>query len=304
MISRVTQQTSMLAAQRNLQSNAAALARVQDQATSRKAFSRASEDPSGAADALAIRAQQRANDQVNRNIDNGISWVTTIDSTMTEINDAMKRVRDLTVQGANDGGLSVPAKEAIAVELESLKEHILGLANTQYLGRSVFAGNSSAGVAINPSDYSFTGVPGSTVERRIGTDTVVRVDADGAAVFGTGPGADPIADPGNSVFTLIDKIAADLRGGVNIGARLVEIDSRMTSMRTEQSLVGSRHALIMRAEETALEKTGSLEAQRAAVEDIELSRIILDLKAQEVNYQAALGVTARVLQPTLMDFLR
>lgn len=303
MISRVTQQTSMLAAQRNLQSNAAELARLQDQATSRKAFSRASENPAGAADALAIRAQQRANDQAGRNIDNGLGWVTTIDSTMSDLNDAMKRVRDLTVQGANDGGLSVPAKEAIAVELESLKEHILGLANTQYLGRNVFSGNSSEGVAIRP-DYSFTGLPGSIVERRVGPDTTVRVDADGATVFGNGPGADPITDPGNSVFTLIDNLAADLRSGVNIGVRLGEIDDRLTAMRTEQSLVGSRHALIMRAEETVMDKTGSLEAQRAAVEDVELSRIILDLKAQEINYQASLGVTARVLQPTLMDFLR
>lgn len=294
MISRVTQQTSMLAAQRNLQSSAAQLAKLQDQAMTRKAFSRASEDPSGAADAMRIRSQQRANDQHSRNIDNGLGWVTTIDSTLTEINDAMKRVRDLTVQGANDGALSPTAKEAIAVELDSLKEQLLGLANTQYLGRSVFAGNSSDGAAFNP-DYSFTGVAGSTVERRVGADTTVRVDGDGAAAFGVGA---------NSVFALIDTIATELRGGTNIGARLGDIDQRMSALRTEQSAVGSRHALIMRAEETVMDKTGSLEAQRASVEDIELSRIILDLKAQEITYQAALGVTARVLQPTLMDFLR
>ncbi|MET0854507.1 MAG: flagellar hook-associated protein FlgL [Microterricola sp.] len=294
MISRVTQQTSMLAAQRNLQSSAAQLAKLQDQAMTRKAFSRASEDPSGAADAMRIRSQQRSNDQYSRNIDNGLGWVTTIDSTLTEINDAMKRVRDLTVQGANDGALSPTAKEAIAVELDSLKEQLLGLANTQYLGRSVFAGNSSDGVAFNP-DYSFTGAAGSTVERRIGTDTTVRVDGDGAAAFGVGA---------NSVFALIDTIATELRGGTNIGARLGDIDQRMNALRTEHSAVGSRHALIMRAEETVMDKTGSLEAQRAAVEDIELSRIILDLKSQEISYQAALGVTARVLQPTLMDFLR
>ncbi|RZU65552.1 flagellar hook-associated protein 3 FlgL [Microterricola gilva] len=294
MISRVTQQTSMLAAQRNLQSSAGQLAKLQDQAMTRKAFSRASEDPSGAADAMRIRSQQRANDQYSRNIDNGLGWVTTIDSTLTESNDAMKRVRDLTVQGANDGALSPTAKEAIAVELDSLKEQLLGLANTQYLGRSVFAGNSSDGVAFNP-DFSFTGAAGSTVERRIGADTTVRVDGDGAAAFGVGA---------NSVFALIDTIATELRAGTNIGARLGDIDQRMNALRTEHSAVGSRHALIMRAEETVMDKTGSLEAQRAAVEDIELSRIILDLKAQEISYQAALGVTARVLQPTLMDFLR
>ncbi|AMB58769.1 flagellar hook-associated protein FlgL [Microterricola viridarii] len=294
MISRVTQQTTLLTAQRNLQANAAQLAKLQDQASTRKAFSRASEDPSGAADALRIRAQQRANDQHSRNVNNGLGWVTTLDSTLTEVNDVMKRVRDLTVQGANDGSLSATAKEAIAVELDSLKDHLLGLANTQYLGRTVFAGNSSDGVAFNP-DYSFTGAPGSEVNRRVGPDTTVRVDGDGSAVFGEGA---------TSVFALIEGIAADLRGGTNIGARLGDIDQRMSAVRTEHSAVGSRHALIMRAEEAVMDKTVSFEAQRAAVEDIELSRIILDLKAQEITYQAALGVTARVLQPTLMDFLR
>lgn len=294
MITRVTQQTSMLAAQRNLQSSAAQLAKLQDQALTRKAFARASEDPSGAADAMRIRAQQRANDQHSRNIDNGLGWVTTIDSTLTEANNVMKRVRDLTVQGANDGSLSPAAKEAIAVELDSLKEQLLGLANTQYLGRSVFSGSSNDGVAFRP-DFSFTGTPGSSVDRRISPDSTVRVDADGSSVFG---------EDAASAFALIDGIAADLRAGTNIGARLDDIDLRMSSIRTEHSAVGSRHALIMRAEEAVMDKTVSFEAQRAAVEDIELSRIILDLKAQEVTYQAALGVTARVLQPTLMDFLR
>jgi flagellar hook-associated protein 3 FlgL len=47
----------------------------------------------------------------------------------------------------------------------------------------------------------------------------------------------------------------------------------------------------------------SLEAQRADVEDVDLGKAILDLKAQELSYQAALAVTARALQPSLMDFL-
>lgn len=303
MISRVTQQTSMLAAQRNLQSNAAQLAKLQDQAFTRKAFTRASEDPSGAAEAMRIHGQQRANDQYGRNLNDGLGWVTTIDSTLGAVNDAMKKVRDLTLQGANDGALSPAAKEAIAVELVSLKEQIFGLANTSYLGRNVFAGNSSAGVAFTavPSgtppvpDYAFTGNPGSSVDRRIADTTTVKVDGDGAASFGVGTG---------SVFALIDQIAADLRANVNIGSRIGAVDDRMGAINSQHAAVGSNHALILRTEKTMMETTVSLEAQRASVEDLDLSRIILDLKSQEISYQAALSVTARVLQPTLMDFLR
>ena len=39
------------------------------------------------------------------------------------------------------------------------------------------------------------------------------------------------------------------------------------------------------------------------MEDVDLSKVILELKTQEVAYQTALAVTARALQPTLMSFL-
>jgi flagellar hook-associated protein 3 FlgL len=39
-------------------------------------------------------------------------------------------------------------------------------------------------------------------------------------------------------------------------------------------------------------------------EDIDIARSITELKMLEVAYKAALGVSARVIQPTLLDFLR
>jgi flagellar hook-associated protein 3 FlgL len=48
----------------------------------------------------------------------------------------------------------------------------------------------------------------------------------------------------------------------------------------------------------------SLDAQQTGIEKADLGSVIMDLKLQETNYQVALAATARVLQPTLMDFLR
>lgn len=295
MITRVTHSTLTQSAQRNLQTNMVRLAGLQDQASSPKAITRPSDDPAGTADALRVRGQQRATEQYERNIDNGMGWLTTVDAALSETTDILNRVRDLTVQGANDGVLSQIAREAIAVELDSLSEQLLSQSNTTYLGRTVFAGNSDRGVAFDRTDFSFTGADGSTVERRSGPDSTVRVDADGAAIFGTGS---------SSVFALVKDIAADLRSGVNVGARLSSIDDRMTTIIGQHAEVGTRHAQVQRAEEALMERSGSLEAQRSGIEDVDLGSVILDLKLQEVAYQSALAVTARVLQPTLMDFLR
>jgi len=296
MISRVTSQTQMRTAQQNLQQNMANMSKLQEQASSLKALSRASDDPTAAAAALSVRSEARAVTQYSRNADNGNDWLTTLDSALGASTDIMNRVRDLTVQGGN-GALSPAAKEAIALELDGLKEDLLGVANTSYLGRTVFAGNSDSGAAFR-SDYSFTGLPDSVVTRRIGAETTVRVDADGAAVFGTDDPANP------SVFALIDTITSNLRDGTPVSGNLTDVDGRLNAIIGERSEVGARQARMERAQGTLLEQTGSLEARRSGLEDIDLAKVILDLKLQEVTYQSALAVTARVLQPTLMDFLR
>ncbi|MET0715457.1 MAG: flagellar hook-associated protein FlgL [Mycetocola sp.] len=290
----MTSQTIMRSAHSNLQSTMSELAKLQEQASSRKLISRPSDDPTGTANALTIRAEQRANEQYGRNISDGDAWLNTVDSALSNASVLMNKIRDLTVKGANDGVLSPSAKEAIAVELEGLQSELLSQANATYLGRSVFAGNSDAGEAFT-STFAYTGAPGSSVERRVGPGTTVRVDADGAAVFGVGT---------NSVFALVSTIVSDLRSGTDIGGHLASIDGHQEALLGRHATVGARHAEIQRAMEVNVEKSVSLEGQRAEVEDIDLTKTILRLQMQEVAYQSALAVTARVLQPTLMDFLR
>jgi flagellar hook-associated protein 3 FlgL len=293
MIARVTTQTQMRAAQSNLQTNLARMSQLQQQASSLKAIERPSDDPARAADSLAVRAEQRAVTQYSRNADNGNGWLTVTDAALSTTTDLLNKVRDLTVQGANDGILSATAKEAIALQLDGLKQDLLAQANTSYLGRSVFAGNSDAGVAFSTNTVTgattFTGLPGATVQRRIGADTTVRVDADGGEIFGA-----TAANP-TSVFDLISNIAGDLRTGTPVAGRLATLDSRMKTVVTAQADVGVRQAQIQKAGETLVQHTGILEAQRAGIEDLDLGQAILDLKLQEVTYQAALSITAKVL---------
>ncbi|MHA6669662.1 flagellar hook-associated protein FlgL [Homoserinimonas sp. A447] len=293
MISRVTNQTVMRAAQQNLQHSMSELARLQDRATSLQKISKPSDDPIGTADSMRVRAEQKQNDQHSRNINDGKGWLSTVDSALTKSTALIHKIRDLTVRGANDGSMSPEAKEAIAIELEGLRDELLSTANTQYLGRTIFAGTSDAGAAFG-AGYTHNST-GGTVQRPIDANTTVRVDVDGSEVFGNGP---------NSVFALVDTIVANLRDGTNVGPRLGDIDTRLNAILGQHGAVGARHAQILRAEETNMERSGSLEAQRSGIEDVDLGEVVLELKLQEVTYQSALAVTARVLQPTLMDFLR
>jgi flagellar hook-associated protein 3 FlgL len=293
MISRITSGAMADSATRHLQANLSQLARLQEQAVSQRAFAAPSDDPSAAIAALNLHDEQRRTAQYARNVDDGIAWVTAADSAISSSTALLGRARDLVVQGANDGTMNAESREAIAVEIEGLRDELLAQANTAVLGRSVFAGTSDAPAF--DAAYAHSGAPGSAVVRRVSDEASIRVDTDGAAVFGDGA---------DSVFALLDRIAADLRAGVGVSARLGEIDDRRTAMLSAQGAVGVRQAQMERAKEATMHDQVSLEARRAAVEDVDSVEVLVRLQAQELVVQSSLAVTARVLQPSLMDFLR
>ncbi|MFE4197571.1 flagellar hook-associated protein FlgL [Paenarthrobacter sp. NPDC056912] len=295
MLNRVTNQMMSASAQRNLQSAQSRLAGLQERALTLKNISRPSDDPAGAAQSIAMRAQLSAATQYGNNISDGNGWLAAADTALGLSTNVLNRVRDLVVQASN-GTLNTTAKEAIAVEIEGLGKDLLTQANTQYLGRNVFAGSSDTdGAFSNATPPTYNGAGNGSVERRVDGERTVRVDSDGGTIFGDGAG---------SVFALVSDVVADIRSGVNPNARLGALGDRIKAVIDGRSDVGMRQARLGQAQESLEGMKATLETQRARVEDMDLGKAVLDLKLQETNYQVALAVTAKVLQPTLMDFLR
>jgi len=295
MISRITHQTIQRQTLANLQGNLTAMATLQAQMSSGKKINVPSDDPAGASDMLRLRGDQRALTQYGRNASDGDSWLTTVDSALTSSLAALRRARDLTVQGG-DGALGQTSRDALAAELDGVRDTIMDQANSTYVGRSVFSGTSDAGKAFDRTTYAWTGTATSApVERRVGQSMTVRVDSDGSQVFGDGAG---------SVFALLDQVAATLRSGGDPTQHLDAIDDRMEAMLTEVSAVGARQNQIASAQTSITGQQLTTKAQLSGIEDIDLAETILGLQMQEVAYQGALGAAAKVLQPSLMEFLR
>ncbi|GCD20543.1 flagellar hook-associated protein FlgL [Cellulomonas algicola] len=293
MIPRVTHLTVQRQTLSNLQGNLTSMADLQAKLSSGKKITVPSDDPAGASDVLRLRGEQRALTQYARNATDGDSWLTTVDAALQSSMTAMRRARDLTIQGGN-GGLGPTSREALAAEIEGVRDSLMDQANASYAGRTVFAGTSDAGRAFQ-ADYSWTGTAGASVDRRVGDATTVRVDADGSAVFGEGA---------TSVFALLDQVAATLRGGGDSTTHLNAIDDRMDAMLTELSSVGARQNQVGSAQTSIVSNQLTTKTQLSGIEDIDLAQTILDIQMQEVAYKGALGAAGKVLQPSLMDFLR
>jgi len=292
MIPRVTHQTIQRSTLANLQGNLSAMAALQAKMSSGKNVSVPSDDPAATSDILRLRGDQRAVAQYQRNASDADSWLTTADTAITDAAASLRQARDLTVQGGN-GALGQSSRDALATQIDGIRDSLLAQANATYAGRSVFAGTSNAGAAFD-ADYTWTGT-GTSVDRRIDSGTTVRVDVDGVATFGSGT---------SSVFALLDDIASTLRAGGDPTSSLGAIDERMQSMLGQLAGVGVRAKQVSDMKTTLTSTDLTVKTQLSGIEDIDLAEVILDLQSQEVAYNGALGAAAKVLQPTLMDFLR
>lgn len=295
MIGRITSTTMTQQSLRTLQTNLADRERLQNQAASQRAFRSPSEDPAAAATTIGVHGEQSRVAQFARNLSDGMAWVTTVDTALNASTDLLNRARDLVAQGANSGALSPTARESIAQELETISKELLAQANTTLLGRNVFAGTSDADAAFDPTTFTFNGTPGDGVQRRISDNETVRVESDGAQVFGQGA---------NSAFALLNDIAAELRGGTNIGGRLDDIDARLTDVVSARGATGARQVQLERATAQNLSTSIDLEARRTEVENVDTLEVLVNLESAELVFQSALQVTARSLQTNLMEFLR
>lgn len=290
---RVTQRTISSNTAANLQHNLAHMQRLQDQLSSGRQLSRPSDSPTGTVSALRLRAELRRGDQLVRNATDGIGWLATADVSLTQAIDVMGRVRELALRG-NNGTMGPEDREAIAIEVDTLREHLLGIANSTYLGRPLFAGTSASPVAYDAAGV-YQGDAG-TVDRTVLDGVSVQVNVTGPQVFGPA---------GANVFTVLANIANDLRTNpANLGADITALDQRFLDLKSGLSQVGARYhqveAMRTRTEGAQLDARNAL----AEVESVDLPKTITELSMQEVAYQAALSATARVIQPSLIDFLR
>jgi flagellar hook-associated protein 3 FlgL len=293
-MSRITQQSMSRQSVTHLQQALDRFQTLQERVASGKRVERPSDDPVATATSLRHRSDLARRAQYERNIDDASGWLTSADTALTSASSLLNRVQELVLRGKNDGAMSPADRAALADEVDSLREGLLDLANTTYLDRAVFGGTSGASAAYDPSG-TFIGDTG-VVGRTVGPDTDIEVNLSAPSVFGTGP---------TSVFATLARVSDDLRTNpAALGTDLDELDAHTTSIHRALGVVGARQSRVDATRARLADEEISLRSRLSEAEDVDLPEAIMQLSVQEVAYQAALAATQRVLQPSLVDFLR
>ncbi|MDQ0857251.1 flagellar hook-associated protein FlgL [Bacillus sp. V2I10] len=292
---RVTQ--SMLAGNslRNLSKSYEKMGTYQDQLATGKKINRPSDDPVVAMKGMHYRTNLTEVEQYQRNISEAYQWMENSEAGIEQGTQVLQRVRELMVQASN-GTNSPEDLKAIGAEMKQLKEDLVGSANTQVAGNYIFNGTQTkeAPVTLNADGTVTVNIDKSPFEIEVSKGVQLKANINSDNVFS------------EDLFAVMGSIEKALSSGDASGldGLLSDLDGKMDSMSAERAELGARYNRL----ELIEDRVGKQEIVSTRIlsenEDADLEKVIMDLTAQESIHRAALSVGARIIQPTLMDFLR
>ncbi|MBD1381391.1 flagellar hook-associated protein FlgL [Metabacillus arenae] len=298
---RVTQGMLANNAMRNLSRSYQMLGKYQDQMNTGKKIQRPSDDPVVAMKGMFYRTNLTEIEQYKRNLTESYQWMENSEGGIEHAQQVVHRVRELLVQAKN-GTNSPEDLKSIEVEINQLKEDLIGVANTQVAGRYIFNGTKTDQPAISKnSDGSYTyHFESSDFMVEVSKGVQLKSNVDGLNAFGEK------LESGDNLFETLEKIQAALNSGNMSGSEdfLNDINAHFDTMNAERSELGARYNRLELIEDRLSNQEITANKTLSENEDADIEKVIMNLTIQESLHRASLAVGSRLIQPTLMDFLR
>ena len=298
----------------NLNRGLTRLDRINNQLGSKKQINVPSDDPVKAGIILRTSTSIREADQYIRNIGSAESWLDAADIVMKDVISVIHRAKELGLYGASSH-LDETARKALADEVSQLHGNVLQLANSTHGGRYIFSGQYTqtktfelAEIITDPSDPNairdvvflseLVDADGydedaMSINFEIGVGVTMPVNMRGQELF------EPIFD---ALKQLYDELSAP---SPNPSSKVLgELDAALDNVLQQVSELGGKQNRVGLAKERMLDLQLNLTQILSEEQDLDYAEAIMELKMEEFAYRTALSVGARIIQPSLVDFLR
>jgi len=289
----------------NLSSNLLRTQKYLNQLATGKKISLPSDDPIVASKSLKLRTDVAEIEQYKRNTDDAINWMDITESTLNQMTELIHRAKELTNQAAN--GTNTSEEELkIREEIAGLKSQLISLANATYAGRYIFSGYKTDKPLLNEDGTFNINVDNSEqIKFEIGIGDEININVPGSDLFNKTKTSAAAGSKSEFVDTF-DKIISALEANDKdkLSSLLGDLDDDLNNLLRVRAGLGAR---MNRVELTA----GRLEddfinftSLMSKNEDVDIAEAIMNLQNEQNVYVASLATGARVIQPSLIDFLK
>jgi flagellar hook-associated protein 3 FlgL len=222
------------------------------------------------------------------------------DSTLGEVVTQLTSALSLAVQGGN-GTLNPANLASVTQQLSGIRDQMLSLANTSYLGQYLFGGSQGS---VQPFTLDTSTTPatttynGDTNVQHIETPSgqKIQVNLPGSDVFGGASGA----------LNALNQLVADFSGGAasaTITSDTAALKAALNQVSSQRSTLGSSLSRVQSTSTYVQTQEAQLKVQQNSLVAADAATVATQLSSAETQHQALLSVMAAVQKTNLFDFL-
>ena len=331
---RVTEHTNFETVRGSIARSKGRMEKLQTQSATLKKLNAPSDDPIGASKVLEIRTDKVNNDQFQMNVKMAETFLTNTDHALGELADLVVRAKEIAIGQSSGASSNDETRLGVAEEIAQLFKQAVATANRRIGDRYLFGGykthrppvdatgkyegdDGQMMIEIAKDVYLSSNVPGIDA-----FNTNPKKYVEGEGVYGGNPkqfklgdsyeapqsAEDPdSAGPENvNVFDEVQNLRIALLTGDVDGIRntLERFDQIHGKLIATRSKLGSRLQGLGSTNQ-ALERHNVTNAGLSSViEDADMAQVVSDLAKEETVFRSSLASSQKLIQPTLLDFLK
>jgi len=183
--------------------------------------------------------------------------------------------------------------------LSGIRDQVLSLANTSYMGQPLFAGSqgSTKPFTLDPSSTPATVTyTGDSSQRFVETPSGQKIQTNliGSDVFGSGS---------SGVFGALNQLISDLSSSTAVPSDAAALSAALSQVSAQRSVLGGSLSRMQATSTYAQTEEAQLRVQQGALISADPVSIATELKSAEVQRQALMSVMSAVGKNNLFDYL-
>jgi flagellar hook-associated protein 3 FlgL len=229
--------------------------------------------------------------QYDRNIKNAKNRTEFIETTLEGVEELMVDAKNWAVNQSASASMD---REAAITSVQNIREQMLQMSNSKMGNVYVFAGFQT----LTPpfaSDGSYNGDNGY-YSVMTADNMEMQVEADGSRIF---QGAE-------DVFDALDQLIVGLQTDdvALIHDQIGRFEQAQDQVQMVRAESGAKYQQLQLVEQQTAKLKLTFEEMMDSTEKAIIEETVIDFNNQELAYELALNAAAKIIQPTLMDFLR
>jgi flagellar hook-associated protein 3 FlgL len=280
--------------------------KYQEQLSSGKEIRRPSDDPFAVTRSMTLNSSINRNTQYQRNIEDSIGWLDTADTALGQIGDSLQRIRELMLAASN-GTNTKSEMDAYMAEIQQKIEEIAQSGNTNFDGRYIFGGTLTTDKPFDvskdgSSEISYNG-NNQIIKREISPGVTIDINVNGSQMLA---GTDVIGVDHDMASALKNVVSALNKGDCSAlsGDLIDDVQANIDNILRLRADVGAKSNRMESAKSKNEDETINMTEMLSKVEDIDIAEKVMQYKVMESVYQASLMTGSKIIQPSLIDFLR